>query len=312
MFYDAAQAGHASDTGYDCLSVATAAGISPTGAAFTDTSTGRSSASRPWVGPSTPAPSSTRPPGVPGWSGSPTTGARRSRPASGPRSSTAPAPDSWPGRAPTRDLLQRHRGLPVGGHGGGPLHDRRRRAVRPPVQRGDLHLVGLRRGLRRLRHPDGPCTQTDPSPILSSYGSVAGPGGGSWFQDATGNYWLDYAAWTAGCTSYSCGGARRLFVAPVDLRHPGGGGQCRDQRPGGGCDRHAGTAGVLDLGLRRRHLHLRRRRVLRLDRRHAPEQPDRGHGRRPPTARATGWWPPTAASSPSATPASTARRAPST
>ena len=44
--------------------------------------------------------------------------------------------------------------------------------------------------------PIGPCTQTDPSPILSSYGSVAGPGGGSWFQDASGNYWLDYAAWT--------------------------------------------------------------------------------------------------------------------
>ena len=36
MFYDAAQAGHASDTGFDCLSVATAASISPTGAAFTD------------------------------------------------------------------------------------------------------------------------------------------------------------------------------------------------------------------------------------------------------------------------------------
>jgi len=30
MFYDAAQAGHASDTGFDCLSVATAASLSPT------------------------------------------------------------------------------------------------------------------------------------------------------------------------------------------------------------------------------------------------------------------------------------------
>ena len=35
---------------------------------------------------------------------------------------------------------------------------------------------------------------------------------------------------------------------------------------------------------------------------HAPELADRGHGRRPPTAGATGWWPPTAGSSPSATP----------
>ena len=34
-----------------------------------------------------------------------------------------------------------------------------------------------------------------------------------------------------------------------------------------------------------------------------------GHGRRPHRAAATGWWPPTAASSPTATPASTARPA---
>ena len=40
MFYDAAQAGHASDTGYDCLSVATAGPLSPTGTAFTDNSAG--------------------------------------------------------------------------------------------------------------------------------------------------------------------------------------------------------------------------------------------------------------------------------
>ena len=38
-----------------------------------------------------------------------------------------------------------------------------------------------------------------------------------------------------------------------------------------------------------------------------PQQADRRHGRRPPTGRATGWWPPTAASSPRATPASSAR-----
>ena len=51
--------------------------------------------------------------------------------------------------------------------------------------------------------------------------------------------------------------------------------------------------------------------VLRLDRRHPPQPPGGGHGRHPERARATGWWPPTAASSPSATPPSTARPAPS-
>ena len=40
MFYDAAQAGPRSDTGYDCLAVATAASISPTDVQFTDVSNG--------------------------------------------------------------------------------------------------------------------------------------------------------------------------------------------------------------------------------------------------------------------------------
>ena len=36
MFYDAAQSGHASDSGFDCLAVATAASISPTNVQFSD------------------------------------------------------------------------------------------------------------------------------------------------------------------------------------------------------------------------------------------------------------------------------------
>jgi hypothetical protein len=35
------------------------------------------------------------------------------------------------------------------------------------------------------------------------------------FTDARGNWWIDYAAWSSGCTNYSCGGERRLFVAPI-------------------------------------------------------------------------------------------------
>jgi hypothetical protein len=65
--------------------------------------------------------------------------------------------------------------------------------------------------------PQGPCTQGQSSPLLSSYGSAAGPGGGSFFQDGAGNWYLAYAAWQPGCTNYSCGGARRLFVAPAIL-----------------------------------------------------------------------------------------------
>ncbi len=46
--------------------------------------------------------------------------------------------------------------------------------------------------------PTGPCVQFQQSPILSSYGSAAGPGGGSLFQDASGNWMIGYAAWQPG------------------------------------------------------------------------------------------------------------------
>ena len=65
---------------------------------------------------------------------------------------------------------------------------------------------------------------------------------------------------------------------------------------------------LLGGGVRRRHLRLRRRRLLRLHGRQAAQA--RSSAWRPRrTAAATGRWPPTAASSASATPASTAPRA---
>ena len=66
--------------------------------------------------------------------------------------------------------------------------------------------------------PAGPCDAAAIGPFLTSYGSVAGPGGGMFFPDASGTWWLAYSAWTAGCTSYSCGGARRLFIAQASLQ----------------------------------------------------------------------------------------------
>ena len=54
--------------------------------------------------------------------------------------------------------------------------------------------------------------------------------------------------------------------------------------------------------LRRRHLLVRRRSLLRIDRRHPPQCPGGRHRRRPRPPAATGRWPPTAASSPSAGP----------
>ena len=313
--------------------------------------------------------------------------------------------------------------------------------------------------------PLGPCSQPA-APFLTTYGTAYGPGGGALFQDAKGNWWLGYAAWSLPCTSYSCGAVRELYTAPIDLSNglslpcnpPSGtpvgyrftasdggiftygnqpfcgstggihinqpvvgiantaddGGYWTVARDGGifsfgdatfygstgsihlnqpdrGHGRHArrrwllagglrrrhlllrrrqfygstgsihlnqpivgmaatpdgggywlvasdggifsygdatfyGSTGSIHLnqpivgmaatpdghgllagGLRRRHLHLRRRHVLRLDRIDPPQQAHRRHGGHARRARATGWWPRTAASSPTATPRSTAR-----
>ena len=65
--------------------------------------------------------------------------------------------------------------------------------------------------------------------------------------------------------------------------------------------------GLLAGRVRRRHLRLRRRALLRLDRRDDPQQADRRHGRTHRRPAATGWSPPTAGSSLSATHTSRAR-----
>ena len=59
------------------------------------------------------------------------------------------------------------------------------------------------------------------------------------------------------------------------------------QSPGRRRHTDQGRAGLLAGGLRRRHLRLRRRRLLRLDRRDRPEQADRRHGADP---RRQGYW----------------------
>jgi hypothetical protein len=73
-------------------------------------------------------------------------------------------------------------------------------------------------GITTCSGPLGPCgTDTQ---ILTSYGRVLGPGGGSLFADATGAWWMDYAAWqggTSNCTTYACGATRQLFTTPIQL-----------------------------------------------------------------------------------------------
>ena len=165
MFYDAAQAGHASDTGYDCLSVATAAAISPTDAAFTDDSTGPLLCQSALGGAIDPSPvhRSGRRLAVVGVEVQ-----RRRLVAAGPHLDRGARQHRH--RVPRRhlpdaDLRQRHGGLPVGVHGGRSLHARRRWPVLPAVQRGDLHLVGAtRRAMPSAPRPPARAPRPTPTP----------------------------------------------------------------------------------------------------------------------------------------------------
>ena len=96
---------------------------------------------------------------------------------------------------------------------------------------------------------------------------------------------------------------RRRHLPRLDGLHP-------PQQAGRRHGCHAGRRRLLAGGLRRRHLQLRRRRVLRLDGLASASTSRWSAWPRRATAAATGWWRPTAASSTTATPTSTARPAP--
>jgi beta-xylosidase len=71
-------------------------------------------------------------------------------------------------------------------------------------------------GYAACASPAGPCTKrTTGAPLISSAGSVLGPGGEELFSDATGGTWMAYHAWSAPHATYAEGGARSLRLAPV-------------------------------------------------------------------------------------------------
>ncbi|HVB91323.1 MAG TPA: family 43 glycosylhydrolase [Acidimicrobiales bacterium] len=216
MFYDAAQSGHASDTGYDCLAVATAPSISPTGAAFTD-SGGPLWCPGDGLGTIDPAPYIDPATGSP-WlvwksnDGGSSAPARIMAEELNPADATTFLPGSSPTQLFYNDTV---------------AHPWETTVEDPSIlavngyyfllfAAGTYTSPSYSEGYAVCSSPVGPCTQNDPNPIVSSYGNVAGPGGGSWFQDQGGRYWLDFAAWT-GCAGNPCGGTRDLYVAPVTL-----------------------------------------------------------------------------------------------
>ena len=59
------------------------------------------------------------------------------------------------------------------------------------------------------------------TPYLMSTGSMRGPGGQELFQDATGEIWMAYHAWTEPKTNYGDGGARSLRLARLTFDEEG-------------------------------------------------------------------------------------------
>ncbi len=216
MFYTAALAGHADDTGANCLSVATTTDLTPEDAVFTDSSSGPLLCDESLGGAIDPSPFVDPADGRPYliWKtndGGSTQPARLWAQMLGPDGTT---PVGQPHLLEIQDTVD---------------HPFETTIENPQlVDAGGTYALLFSIGIWdsstygetavQCAGPLGPCDGPT-APFLSSYGDAQGPGGGMLFQDATGAWHLAYAAWPAGCTQYAppCGGARRLFVAPATV-----------------------------------------------------------------------------------------------
>ena len=215
MYYDAAQKGYAGDTGHDCLSVATAATLTPTHAVFTDTSTGPLVCDTALGGAIDPSPFIDRTTGIAYlvW---------KSNDGGSSRGATIWSQQlSADGMslvgAPT-DLLDQDS-----------VHYSWEATVENPqlIEQGGVYFLLFSAGhwdsasyseaYVLCRSPTSPCTSASTTQILTSSSSGWGPAGGSLFRNRSGRWMLAYAAWRPGCTNYACAGARRLFVGAVTL-----------------------------------------------------------------------------------------------
>ncbi len=248
MFYDAAQAGHGSASGFDCLAVATAPNITPHDVQFADVAnspiecqpTG-SIDPEPFVDPSSGLAylvwkqndgGSSLPAYI--WSQQLNSSGTGFAPGSSPSLLLTNDTVAYPWETTVED--------PSMAAAGGGFY--------LGFSAGIYTSTSYSEGITTCSGPLGPCgLQTQ---ILGTYGSVLGPGGGSVFSDADGNFWLAYAAWqggSAGCTNYSCGAARRLFVAPIQLPNVDGEVPCNAPSSSPyGVDMVASDGGIFDYG----------------------------------------------------------------
>ena len=214
MFYDAALSPHAEDSGYSCLSVATTATLP----VFTDGSAGPLTCGTPGVGVLDPSPFI-----------NPATGVayllwKSNDGASGAASQIWSAQLSADGTSivgtPTVLLTVDQPALPWETTMDDPQMVFASGSYDLLFSAGNFESTSYNEALTQCAGPLGPCNQPA-GPFLTTYGTAYGPGGGSLFQDAGGNWWLGYAAWSAPCTSYGspCNAVRQLYTAPIDLNN---------------------------------------------------------------------------------------------
>ena len=219
LYYDASQSGHAAGTGFNCLSVATAASLTPSNPVFTDHST-QPLLCQPSLGGSIdPSPFI-----------DPVSGQAYLVWKSNDGGSSQPA-YLWSQQlsadglsligSPHQLLAQDTVDFPFETTIENPDIAYANGTYFLLFSAGIWNSTSYSETYATCDGPLGPCAQYQQSPVLSSYPGAQGPGGGALFQDASGAWMIGYAAWQPGCTDYSCGGARRLFIAPATLRPPG-------------------------------------------------------------------------------------------
>ena len=70
-------------------------------------------------------------------------------------------------------------------------------------------------GVVHCEGPLGPCDHAAAGPLLSSHDPIVGPGGGSVFREATGEYRLAFHAYREPNVGYPAN--RLLFIGRIDL-----------------------------------------------------------------------------------------------
>jgi beta-xylosidase len=216
MFYDASLAGHSQGTGFDCISVATATTLTASSPVFIDRSSGPLICQPGYGGVLDPTPfyDSATGKAYVLWKSNDGSSSQ----ASHIWSQELNAAGTGLAGSPVELLTNNTNSFPWETTLDDPsmVNDNGRDFLMFSV--GDFLSAGYSESFAACSGPTGPCTQPAGLPFLKSYDQAYGPGGGSLFSDASGNWWIDYAAWnSSSCQSYSCGARRLLYVAPIDL-----------------------------------------------------------------------------------------------